>query len=130
MIAAPSATKCPRHGDGRKGAFGVASRWRRRHPCPRHHDEQRSQDEERGGYRVDTKHLTRTTSAPPERLPPPTHRTQPLAGSMTAVLTATSTTNQPTGSHSRTHQAQIRRVGAAPPAPVNRRPSAPSRPHP
>lgn len=40
---------------------------------------------------------------------------------MTAVLTATSITNQPTGPNPRTHQAQIRRVRAALPAPVNRR---------
>jgi hypothetical protein len=52
----PRPLKYPRRGDGRKGAFGVAMRWRQRHPlprpCPRHHDEHRGQERERGRSRV------------------------------------------------------------------------------
>jgi hypothetical protein len=44
----PSAAQYPRHGAGRKSAYGVAMRWRKRHPCPRHHDEHRSQDQGTG----------------------------------------------------------------------------------
>ena len=40
----PSAARYPRHGAGRKGAYGVAMRWRQRHPCLRHHDEHRGRD--------------------------------------------------------------------------------------
>jgi hypothetical protein len=41
---APSASNRPRGDVGRKGAYGVAPRWLR-HPCPRYHHEQGSQDE-------------------------------------------------------------------------------------
>jgi hypothetical protein len=44
----PSAAEYPRRGAGRKGAYGVAMRWRKRHPCPRHHDEHSGQDQGNG----------------------------------------------------------------------------------
>ncbi len=44
----PLAEKCARRGAERKGAFGVAPRWRKRHPCPRHHDEHSGQDKGTG----------------------------------------------------------------------------------
>jgi hypothetical protein len=47
-LTVPSADDYPRRGAGRKGAFGVACDGARRHPCPRHHDEHRGQDEGTG----------------------------------------------------------------------------------
>jgi hypothetical protein len=44
----PSADQYPRRGDGRKGACRRRTRWRQRHPCPRHHDEHSGQDKGTG----------------------------------------------------------------------------------
>jgi hypothetical protein len=44
-MPAPSAENAPRLHGGRKGAYGVAPRWRKRHPCPHRSDEQCGQDE-------------------------------------------------------------------------------------
>ena len=44
-MLAPSAENDPRLHGGRKGAYGVAARWRKRHPCPHRSDEQCGQDE-------------------------------------------------------------------------------------
>jgi hypothetical protein len=45
VMTAPSAEDGPRLHGGRKGACGVALRWRKRHPCPHRSDEQGGQDE-------------------------------------------------------------------------------------
>ena len=57
---APSAEHDPRLHGGRKGAYGVAPRWRKRHPCPHRSDEQCGQDEGTGkcGAERETAHAT------------------------------------------------------------------------
>jgi hypothetical protein len=44
----PSADQYPRRGDRRKGAYRRRTRWRQRHPCPRHHDERSGPDKGTG----------------------------------------------------------------------------------
>ncbi len=44
----PLAGDRPRSGAGRKGDFGGAPRWRKRHPCPRRRNEQSGQYERTG----------------------------------------------------------------------------------
>jgi hypothetical protein len=61
-MPAPSAENAPRLHGGRKGAYRVAPRWRKRHPCPHRSDEQCGQDEGDRG-----------SAAPSARLP--SHRT-------------------------------------------------------
>jgi hypothetical protein len=63
----PSADQYPRRSAGRKGAYGVAMRWRQRPPCPRHHDEHRGQDQGNGAGAGSDSVNERTRSPCPPR---------------------------------------------------------------
>jgi hypothetical protein len=60
----PRPLKYPRRAAGRKGASGVAMRWRQRHPCPRHHDEHRGQDQGNGQEQGRTRQMADQKSVP------------------------------------------------------------------
>jgi len=99
MIAAPSAVKCPRRGGGRNGACGVATRWRKRHPCPRPpRRATRPRRGERGRCRVGTRtphandvHATAAPAHPIDqsRWPSAQRRTHLLLGRFFASRPAT-----------------------------------------